>query len=237
MNIDANPELGYADLHSEYGPGKHPVGVPQDLDGNAVTGIASPAPKAPLAGEAGPVADEPTLDMLEAGWAAFRDSDKPAPFNQLADAFRAMLAARHRVPTAAKLQIKAGAYYLKRNGDKVGPMFRIDGDSSRVWYQKGGKGDWFDDGEAAHALLNHDLVSEWSENTAHPTPAPSREDGGKLREALALVEGATRYLSGEIDRDFAFWSQTDERYRVPYKAWKQLRDALAIAALTEGAAS
>jgi hypothetical protein len=39
------------------------------------------------------VPKEPTFEMLEAGWVAYRDSTKPAPFNQLADGFRAMLAA------------------------------------------------------------------------------------------------------------------------------------------------
>lgn len=34
---------------------------------------------------------EPSYEITEAGWEAFRDSNKPAPFNQLKDGFKAMI--------------------------------------------------------------------------------------------------------------------------------------------------
>jgi hypothetical protein len=34
---------------------------------------------------------EPTHEMREQGWQAYRDSNHPAPYNMLADAYRAML--------------------------------------------------------------------------------------------------------------------------------------------------
>ena len=39
------------------------------------------------------VPDEVVEAMAETAWRAFRDSDKPAPFNQMRDALRAALSA------------------------------------------------------------------------------------------------------------------------------------------------
>jgi hypothetical protein len=36
---------------------------------------------------------EPTDEMKEKGWEAYRDSNKPAPYNMLTDAYKAMLSA------------------------------------------------------------------------------------------------------------------------------------------------
>jgi hypothetical protein len=41
---------------------------------------------------------EPTDEMKEKGWEAYRDSNKPAPYNMLTDAYKAMLTASPTAP-------------------------------------------------------------------------------------------------------------------------------------------
>jgi hypothetical protein len=47
---------------------------------------------------------EPTEAMKEKGWEAFRDSNKPAPYNMLTDAYKAMLSASPTAPDATQSQ-------------------------------------------------------------------------------------------------------------------------------------
>jgi hypothetical protein len=48
---------------------------------------------------------EPTEKMADVGWTAFRDSDKPAPFNMLKDAYKAMLNAAPTPPNTITIDV------------------------------------------------------------------------------------------------------------------------------------
>jgi hypothetical protein len=62
----------------------------------ATVELAAPQQAIPSGWKLVPI--EPTDEMKEKGWEAYRDSNKPAPYNMLTDAYKAMLTASPTAP-------------------------------------------------------------------------------------------------------------------------------------------
>lgn len=116
---------------------------------------------------------------------------------------------------AQPLKIEAGRCYKTRDGRKVGPMRKYDGDS---WKERGGRYLWRDNGERYFESDRGgatDLIAEWiDEPAAQPTEAPTASNdnaapakfkvGDRVvatKDDLDITEGMTYEIKEVDDKD------------------------------------